>query len=47
LQSEVGSIAIGKRANLLLTQKMQNLAFVPYNFGADSHQRVLLGSDWY
>jgi imidazolonepropionase len=47
LQAEVGSIAIGKRANLLLTQKMQNLAFVPYNFGADSHQRVLLGNDWY
>jgi imidazolonepropionase len=46
LQAEVGSIAIGKRANLLMSQKMQNLAFVPYNFGADSHQRVLLGNDW-
>lgn len=40
LSHEVGSIAKGKKAQLILTRKMENLAFLPYNFGQDSIERV-------
>lgn len=40
LSHEVGSIAKGKKAQLILSRKMENLAFLPYNFGQDSIERV-------
>jgi imidazolonepropionase len=40
LAHEVGSLAKGKKAQLILTKKMENLAFLPYNFGQDSIERV-------
>jgi imidazolonepropionase len=35
LQDEVGSIAIGKRANFILTNPIPSLAYLPYAFGSD------------
>ncbi|MFT4521489.1 MAG: imidazolonepropionase [Bacteroidia bacterium] len=42
LQDEVGSIAHGKRANLLITNPMQDLAELPYFFGSDNISTVIL-----
>lgn len=47
LQMEVGTISKGKLANLILTDKMQDLAFMPYNMGVDSHEKVLIGERWF
>jgi len=32
LSDEVGSITIGKRANLIITHPMQSLAIIPYQY---------------
>jgi imidazolonepropionase len=42
LQKEVGSIAVGKRANLIFTKPMNNLAYLPYSFGENPVQRVMI-----
>ncbi|ULQ57656.1 imidazolonepropionase [Flavihumibacter rivuli] len=39
---EVGSIAIGKRANLIITQPMEHLALLPYSFGSNLISKVLI-----
>lgn len=47
LEDEVGSIAIGKRANLILTKKIPSLAYIPYAFGSDTVDKVILnGKVW-
>jgi imidazolonepropionase len=33
LQDIAGSIGIGKKANLIITEPVSSLAFIPYNFG--------------
>ena len=42
LENEMGSIAQGKRANLLITEEMDSLGYVPYHFGRSSLDRVLI-----
>jgi imidazolonepropionase len=42
LQHEVGSIAIGKRANLILTKPMSSLAYLPYAFGSEVIRAVFI-----
>lgn len=42
LSSELGSITPGKRANMYLTKHIPSLAFVPYNFGVDPVDTVIL-----
>ncbi len=37
-----GSIAIGKRASLIITKKVPSLAFLPYAFGSDHIDTVLI-----
>ncbi len=39
---EVGSITIGKRANLILTKSVSSLAYLPYNFGSDTIEKLML-----
>lgn len=41
-ERELGSIAPGKRANLLLTRPMPSLAYLPYAFGTDLIRQVLV-----
>lgn len=43
---EVGSITIGKRANLILTKPVPSLAFLPYAFGRNSIARVMINGTW-
>lgn len=42
LQQTHGSIAIGKKANLILTQPVPSLAYLPYAFGANNIQQVFI-----
>ena len=42
LQDTCGSIAVGKRADLLLTKEVPSLAFLPYSFGSDWVDQVIL-----
>ncbi len=42
LETEVGSVAVGKRANLILTRKIGSLARLPYSFGSDLIERTII-----
>ena len=46
LANEIGSIAVGKKANLLITKPIPSLAFIPYSFGTNLIERVMLFGDW-
>ena len=43
LDDEVGSIAVGKRANILITKPVESVNSLPYRFGEDLVERVLIG----
>jgi len=42
LEREVGSISIGKKANLIFTKKIPSLAFIPYSFGSNLIDKVMI-----
>ncbi|HYV91786.1 MAG TPA: imidazolonepropionase [Chitinophagales bacterium] len=44
LQNELGSITVGKKANLILTKPINSVANIPYNFGDDLIEKVFLGN---
>lgn len=46
LQNDVGSIGIGKKANLILTKPVPSLAYLPYSFGNNVIHRVMLCGEW-
>jgi imidazolonepropionase len=46
LQSECGSIAVGKKANLIITRAVNSLAFLPYSFGTNLIERTMLCGEW-
>ncbi|GAA4754884.1 imidazolonepropionase [Flavisolibacter ginsenosidimutans] len=46
LQHEAGSIATAKKANLLLTKPVPGLAYLPYSFGNNLLERIMLCGDW-
>lgn len=46
LAHEVGTISVGKKANLILTQPIPSLAFLPYSFGNNLIERVMLAGKW-
>ncbi len=44
---EVGSIAVGQRANLVvLQQDVKNLSYVPYAFGENNIEKVMISGEW-
>lgn len=45
-QHSSGSIMIGKRADLILTKPMPSLAFLPYSFGGNLVERVMIKGKW-
>lgn len=47
LSEEVGSIAIGKKANLFITRPMSSLAYLPYSFGQSQIETVILNGEIY
>jgi len=47
VQREVGSIAVGKRANLIVTRPMPSLAYLPYAFGSNLIEAVFINGERY
>lgn len=45
LEKEVGSITIGKKANLLLTKPINSYGFIPYSFGSSQIESVYLNGE--
>jgi imidazolonepropionase len=46
LQSECGSITVGKKANLIITRPVHSIASLPYSFGSNLIERVMLSGNW-
>jgi imidazolonepropionase len=46
LQDETGSITVGKRANLIFTKPIPSLAYLPYAFGSNLIDRVMISGEW-
>jgi imidazolonepropionase len=46
LQDEVGSITIGKKANLLFTKPISSLAYLPYAFGSSLVDKVMIRGEF-
>ena len=42
LEKELGSITIGKKANLIITKPIPSLAYIPYSFGANLIDKVMI-----
>ncbi len=42
LENEVGSISIGKKANLIFTKQIPSLAYLPYSFGNNLIDKVMI-----
>ena len=46
LQQTTGSIQVGKKANLVITNPAPSIAFLPYDFGNNHIRDVLLNGNW-
>lgn len=42
LSEELGSITVGKKANLIITKEIPSLAYMPYSFGSNNIDQVIL-----
>jgi imidazolonepropionase len=42
LQGSLGTIATGKRANLIITNPMPSAAYIPYDYGNNPVERLLI-----
>jgi imidazolonepropionase len=42
MQDELGSITIGKKANVIVTKKMPSLSYLPYSFGDNLIDKVMI-----
>jgi imidazolonepropionase len=42
LQNEAGSISVGKKANLIFTKPIPSLAYIPYTFGSNLIDKVMI-----
>ena len=46
IQDELGSITIGKKANLIFTKPMPSLAYLPYAFGNNHIDKVMIRGEF-
>ncbi len=46
LQHEVGSITVGKKANLIFTKPIPSIAYLPYAFGSNLIDKVMINGDF-
>ncbi len=47
LSSEIGSVAIGKKANLIITKAIPSINFIPYSFGQSQIETIILNGEIY
>jgi imidazolonepropionase len=45
LQDQLGSITIGKKANLIFTKPLPSLAYLPYSFGENCIDKVMINGE--
>ncbi|MCC6584750.1 MAG: amidohydrolase family protein, partial [Chitinophagales bacterium] len=46
LQNEVGSITIGKRANLIFTRPITSLSLLAYSFGTNLIDKIMINGNF-
>ena len=46
VQKEAGSITIGKKANLIFTKPVPSLAYLPYSFGSNLIDKVMINGEF-
>jgi len=46
LQNEAGSITVGKKANLIFTKPIPSLAYLPYSFGNNLIDKVMINGEF-
>ena len=46
LQQQVGSIQVGKKANLIFTEPVPSLAYLPYAFGSNLINKVMINGQF-
>jgi imidazolonepropionase len=46
LENEVGSITVGKRANLIVTRKIPSIDYLPYSFGTNNIDKIMVSGEW-
>lgn len=46
LENEVGSVRVGKKANLIFTKPIPSLAYLPYSFGTDLIDKVMIDGEF-
>ena len=42
LEHQVGTVAVGKKASLIITKPVSSVAYLPYSFGEDWIERVIV-----
>jgi imidazolonepropionase len=45
LQNELGSITVGKKANLIFTKQIPSLSYFPYSFGSNLIDKVMINGE--
>ncbi len=46
LEEELGSIRVGKRASVILTENIPSISYLPYAFGSNSIHKVMINGEW-
>ena len=46
LEKETGSITVGKKANIIVTRPIPSLAYLPYAFGSNLIDKVMIDGEW-
>jgi imidazolonepropionase len=46
LEKELGSISIGKKANLIFTKSIPSIAYLPYSFGTNLIDKVMINGEF-
>ena len=46
VQDKAGSITPGKKANLIVTKPMPSISYLPYAFGSNNIEKVMLMGEW-
>ncbi len=46
LENEAGSITVGKKANLIITKPIPSLAYLPYAFGSNCIDKVMIAGEF-
>jgi imidazolonepropionase len=46
VETQVGSITKGKKANLIISKEIPSLAYIPYSFGNNLIEKVMMCGEW-